>query len=149
MARLDRLGSAKELAQIGAAIGREFSHALLAAVARKPQVELDTARIRMVQHLVGGAGASSRQLRQPLHLGGIEIRHAPITDFPRVAQLAERLHRVGQRMGAGPVQQIQVDAVDAHPLQATFAGGDRPGRARSPASERPKHFGESNPGRAR
>jgi len=29
MARLDRLGPAKELAQIGAAIGREFSHALL------------------------------------------------------------------------------------------------------------------------
>ena len=27
MARLDRLGPAKELAQIGAAIGREFSHA--------------------------------------------------------------------------------------------------------------------------
>jgi class 3 adenylate cyclase len=34
MARLDRLGAAKELAQIGAAIGREFSHNLLAAVAR-------------------------------------------------------------------------------------------------------------------
>ena len=33
MARLDRLGPAKELAQIGAVIGREFSHALLAAVA--------------------------------------------------------------------------------------------------------------------
>ena len=31
MARLDRLGPAKEVAQIGAAIGREFSHALLAA----------------------------------------------------------------------------------------------------------------------
>ena len=30
MARLDRLGGAKELAQIGAAIGREFSHELLA-----------------------------------------------------------------------------------------------------------------------
>ena len=35
MARLDRLGSAKEVAQIGAAIGREFSHALLAAVMDK------------------------------------------------------------------------------------------------------------------
>ena len=35
MARLDRLGPAKEIAQIGAVIGREFSHALLAAVARK------------------------------------------------------------------------------------------------------------------
>ena len=35
MARLDRLGPAKEVAQIGAAIGREFSHALLAAVVRR------------------------------------------------------------------------------------------------------------------
>ena len=35
MARLDRLGPAKEVAQIGAMIGREFSHALIAAVARK------------------------------------------------------------------------------------------------------------------
>src|SRR5262249_54092651 len=34
MARLDRLGPAKEVAQIGAVIGREFSHALLAAVVR-------------------------------------------------------------------------------------------------------------------
>jgi class 3 adenylate cyclase/predicted ATPase len=40
MARLDRLGPAKEVAQIAAAIGREFSHALLAAVARKPEAEL-------------------------------------------------------------------------------------------------------------
>ena len=40
MARLDRLGPAKEVAQIGAAIGREFSHALLAAVAGKPEEEL-------------------------------------------------------------------------------------------------------------
>ena len=35
--RLDRLGPAKEVAQIGAAIGREFSHALLVAVVRKPE----------------------------------------------------------------------------------------------------------------
>src|SRR5499427_1344767 len=39
MARLDRLGPAREVAQIGAAIGREFSHALLAAVVRKPDPE--------------------------------------------------------------------------------------------------------------
>jgi predicted ATPase len=41
MARLDRLGPAKEVAQIGSAIGREFSHALLASVARKPEAEWD------------------------------------------------------------------------------------------------------------
>ena len=38
MARLDRLGPAKEVAQIGAAIGREFSHELIAAVVRRPEV---------------------------------------------------------------------------------------------------------------
>jgi class 3 adenylate cyclase/predicted ATPase len=43
MARLDRLGAAKEVAQIGAAIGREFSHALLAAVVGRPEAELGTA----------------------------------------------------------------------------------------------------------
>ena len=38
MARLDRLGpAAKELAQVGAAIGREFSYELLAAIARRAQ----------------------------------------------------------------------------------------------------------------
>ncbi|HEX2137496.1 MAG TPA: adenylate/guanylate cyclase domain-containing protein [Microvirga sp.] len=41
VARLDRLGaSAKEVAQIGAAIGREFSYELLAAVARRGDAEL-------------------------------------------------------------------------------------------------------------
>jgi class 3 adenylate cyclase len=48
MARLDRLGPAKELAQIGAAIGREFSHGLMAAVAGKPEAEVQPALDRLV-----------------------------------------------------------------------------------------------------
>ena len=48
MARLDRLGSAKDVAQIGAAIGREFSHALLAAVAGKSAADLGTALDRLI-----------------------------------------------------------------------------------------------------
>ena len=36
------------MAQIGAAIGREFSHALLAAVVRKPEAELNSALDRLV-----------------------------------------------------------------------------------------------------
>jgi class 3 adenylate cyclase/predicted ATPase len=48
MARLDRLGPAKEVAQIGAAIGREFSHAMLAAVVRKPEAELGSALDRLI-----------------------------------------------------------------------------------------------------
>ena len=48
MARLDRLGSAKEVAQIGAAIGREFSHSLLAAVVRKPEADINPALDRLI-----------------------------------------------------------------------------------------------------
>ena len=49
MARLDRLGQAKEIAQIAAVIGRQFSHALLAAVAPVDAVDLDEAVARLVE----------------------------------------------------------------------------------------------------
>jgi predicted ATPase len=48
MARLDRLGPAKEIAQIGAAIGREFSHALLAAVADRSEADVSSALDRII-----------------------------------------------------------------------------------------------------
>ena len=48
MARLDRLGPAKEVAQIGAAIGREFSHTLLAAVVGEPETKLQSALDRLI-----------------------------------------------------------------------------------------------------
>jgi hypothetical protein len=43
MARLDRLGPVKEVAQIAAVIGREFSYELLAAVADLPEPDLQSA----------------------------------------------------------------------------------------------------------
>jgi class 3 adenylate cyclase/predicted ATPase len=48
LARLDRLAPIKDVAQVGAAIGREFSHALLAAVADRPEAELQTALDQLV-----------------------------------------------------------------------------------------------------
>jgi predicted ATPase len=48
MARLDRLAPVKELAQIGAVIGREFSHELLAAVADRPQEQLQSGLDQLV-----------------------------------------------------------------------------------------------------
>jgi class 3 adenylate cyclase len=56
MARLDRLGSAKEVAQIGAAIGREFSHVLLSAMVSKPETDLNSA----LNHLIS-TGLAFRQ----------------------------------------------------------------------------------------
>jgi predicted ATPase len=48
MSRLDRLASVRLVAQIGAAIGREFSYVLLRAVARLPEDELQAALARLV-----------------------------------------------------------------------------------------------------
>jgi class 3 adenylate cyclase/predicted ATPase len=73
MARLDRLGSAKEVAQIGSVIGREFSHALLAAVVRKPESELGSALDRLI-----AAGLLFRQ-GVPPHASYL-FKHALVQD---------------------------------------------------------------------
>ena len=49
MARLDRFMPVKEIAQIGAAIGREFSYEMIAAVAPMPQAQLDDALARLCE----------------------------------------------------------------------------------------------------
>ena len=73
MARLDRLGAAKEVAQIGAVIGREFPHSLLAAVANKSEAELKSAIDRLVD-----AGLLFRQ-GQPPHAKYL-FKHALVQD---------------------------------------------------------------------
>ena len=73
MARLDRLGSAREVAQIGAAIGREFSHDLLAAVAGKTDAELGSALDRLI-----AAGLLFRQ-GVPPHASYL-FKHALVQD---------------------------------------------------------------------
>jgi class 3 adenylate cyclase/tetratricopeptide (TPR) repeat protein len=49
MARLDRFMPVREIAQIGAAIGREFSYEMIAAVAPMPQAQLDDALARLCE----------------------------------------------------------------------------------------------------
>jgi class 3 adenylate cyclase/predicted ATPase len=74
MARLDRLGSpAKALAQVAAAIGREFSHALLASVVRQPEAELRSA----LGHLIA-AGLLYRR-DQPPHATYV-FKHVLVQD---------------------------------------------------------------------
>jgi predicted ATPase len=73
MARLDRLGPAKEVAQIGAAIGREFSHTLQAAVACKPEAETASALDRLI-----GAGLLFRRGAPP-HATYV-FKHALVQD---------------------------------------------------------------------
>lgn len=48
LARLDRLAPVREVAQIGAALGRQFSHALISAIAPIPQPQLDDALAQLL-----------------------------------------------------------------------------------------------------
>ena len=94
MARLDRLGPAKEVAQIGAVIGREFSHALLAAVARKPNVENSDRRLTVLIE----AGLLFRQ-GVPPHATYL-FKHALVQDAAYGTLLRER-RRVAARPHRG------------------------------------------------
>jgi predicted ATPase len=91
MARLDRLGAAKEVVQIGAAIGREFSHALLASVVRKPEAELASALNRVVE-----AGLLSRQGLPP-HASYL-FKHALVQDAAYGTLLRERRRALHARI---------------------------------------------------
>ena len=49
MARLDRLASVRDVAQIAAVIGREFNYELLSDLASLPKAKLDEALEQLVQ----------------------------------------------------------------------------------------------------
>ncbi len=109
MARLDRLGTAKEVAQIGAAIGREFSHALLAAVMRKPEAELGSSLDRLIRagllfrngvppqatylfkHALVQDAAYGTLLRQPRRALHARIADALERQFPEIADTQPHL----------------------------------------------------------
>jgi len=88
MARLDRLGPAKEVAQIGSAIGREFSHALLASVARKSEAELGPApqASYLFKHTLVQDAAYGTLLREPRRALHARIAEAIESQFAETAE---------------------------------------------------------------
>jgi class 3 adenylate cyclase/predicted ATPase len=107
MARLDRLGSAKEVAQIGAAIGREFSHTLLASVARKPGAELASALNRVVE-----AGLLFRQGVAP-HATYL-FKHALVQDAAYGTLLREPRRALHARI-AETLERQFAEIAESHP----------------------------------
>jgi class 3 adenylate cyclase/predicted ATPase len=91
MARLDRLGSAKEVAQIGAVIGREFSYALLAAAARTEERALQAALDSLT-----GAGLLFRQGTPPQ--ATYLFKHGLVQDAAYGTLLRERRRRLHARI---------------------------------------------------
>jgi predicted ATPase len=86
MARLDRLGFAKEVAQIAAANGREFSHDLLAAVVRKPEAELASTLDRLIVAVPAGRATACKLFIQACASAGRGLWHAPERAAPRTTR---------------------------------------------------------------
>ena len=107
MARLDQLGPAKEVAQIGAAIGREFSRALLAAVVRKPEEELNSALDRLL-----AAGLVFRQGVPPDT--SYLFKHALVQDAAHGTLLREPRRALHARI-AETLESQFADIVERHP----------------------------------
>jgi class 3 adenylate cyclase/predicted ATPase len=94
MSRLDRLGSAKELAQVGAAIGREFPHILLAALVQKSAAELDSELDRLITAgLLFREGSPPHATYQFKHALVQDAAYSTLLREPRRA-LHERIARV-------------------------------------------------------
>jgi class 3 adenylate cyclase/predicted ATPase len=94
LARLDRLGPAKEIAQVAAVIGQQFSHALLAAVVSHSATELAAGLLRLIEaglayHRGGRAAEASYSFKHAL------VRDVAYENLLRArrAQLHERIGR--------------------------------------------------------
>jgi class 3 adenylate cyclase/DNA-binding SARP family transcriptional activator len=83
VARLDRLGSVKDVAQIGAAIGREFSHELIASVSSLAPMNLDAALERLT-----ASSLISRRGTPPD--ATYSFKHALVQDAAYVTMLKSR-----------------------------------------------------------
>jgi class 3 adenylate cyclase/predicted ATPase len=108
MARLDRIGPvAKEVAQVGAAIGREFSYDLLAAAAHRSDSELRVALDRLT-----GAGLVFRRGEPPD--ANFLFKHALVQDAAYGTLLRGQRRELHARI-ARVLEERFATAAEAHP----------------------------------
>jgi class 3 adenylate cyclase/predicted ATPase len=107
MARLDRLAPVKEVAQIGACIGREFDHALLAAVVAIPEADLTEALDRLVAaELVFRRGIAPAM--------SYVFKHALVRDAAYESLLKRRRQELHARIAAA-IETLFPQLVEAQP----------------------------------
>jgi class 3 adenylate cyclase len=122
MARLDRLGAAKEVAQLAATIGREFPYELLRAISPLEETRLSGALNRLVDaELLEEFSSHSRF--------GYRFRHALIRDaaYESLLRSQRRVHHrkiaEGLRERFGDIVEAQPELL-AHHFTEAFAIGE-------------------------
>jgi class 3 adenylate cyclase/tetratricopeptide (TPR) repeat protein len=107
MSRLDRLGPAKEVAQIGAVIGREFSYPLLSQVANRCDADLND----QLQRLVGSGLVAERGHAATM---SYEFKHALVRDAAYASLLNKEKIGLHARI-AGVLSSRFPETVEAQP----------------------------------
>jgi class 3 adenylate cyclase/tetratricopeptide (TPR) repeat protein len=107
MSRLDRLGSAKEIAQIGAAIGREFSYRLLSRVADRREEGLKEEIHRLV-------GSGLLEARPSATAATYAFKHALVRDAAYSSLLKKEQIALHARIAEALVNEFP-ETVDAQP----------------------------------
>lgn len=107
LARLDRLAAVKEVAQIGAALGRDFSHAVLDAVVGIPDAELRDALVQLED-----AELLFRRGRPPE--ATYRFKHALVQDAAYQSMLRSTRAQLHKRI-ARVLQEQFADTADAAP----------------------------------
>jgi predicted ATPase len=110
-ARLDRLGSAREVAQIGAVIGRDFSYALLRAVAGAEDAPLQRALDRLAE-------ADILLVQGVLPDADYRFKHALIQDAAYENLLKSRRQTLHRRVGEVLLNQFAAIATTGPELLA-------------------------------
>ena len=152
-ARLDRLGEAREVAQIGAVLGRDFTYALLRAVGGVDDSALQSALDRL-------AGADLLIAEGAGHEANYRFKHALIQDAAYDSLLKSRrqaLHRRAaeilrddraRRGRAGSHRPSFHRGRPRRPRDRMVGQGGRPGLAplRLPGGDRPSRQGDRHGG---
>jgi class 3 adenylate cyclase/tetratricopeptide (TPR) repeat protein len=138
MARLDRLPLAKEVAQIGAAIGREFPADLLVAVAQRSEFELTSALEQFVEAgLLFRSGSPPNAYYRFKHVLVQDAAHSTLLRGRR-RELHTRIAEVlEQRLAGRPRETRTADDVAA--LAHHWLVAEEPGRALSYTLEAAKN----------
>ena len=107
LARLDRLGPAKEVAQVASAIGRDFNHELLARVIDRPPSELDAA----VKQLVA---SELIFVRGTLPVTRYTFKHALVQDAAYGTLLLKQRRHLHGRI-ASALEEVSPSIVETEP----------------------------------
>jgi len=107
MARLDRLAPVKEIAQIGACIGREFDHQVLAAVAPLSEDDLGAALERLAD-----AGIIFRRGTAPA--ASYVFKHALVRDAAYGSLLKRRRQELHEQVASALLEQFP-QLIEAQP----------------------------------